>query len=105
MTLGFLVALFIYTRLIKKEVNQQMSMEVNKMVENYVSLTEQKPNSEQNTNTYNQVTVWITQKSLKDHIDVSNQTFIKTISIIPFVQYSILYFYLLKVQFTLKLAI
>lgn len=32
MTLGFLVALLVYTRLIKKEVNQQMSMEVNKMV-------------------------------------------------------------------------
>lgn len=42
MTLGFLVALFVYTRLIKKEVNQQMSMEVNQMVENYVTLTEQK---------------------------------------------------------------
>ena len=26
MTLGLLVALFVYTRLIKKEVNQQMSM-------------------------------------------------------------------------------
>ncbi len=38
MTLGFLVALFVYTRLIKKYVNQQMSMEVNKMVENYVTL-------------------------------------------------------------------
>lgn len=38
MTAGFLITLMIYTKLIKKEVNQQLSVEVNKMVENYVTL-------------------------------------------------------------------
>jgi predicted histidine transporter YuiF (NhaC family) len=32
MLVGFLTALFVYTKLIKREVNQQMSIEVNKMV-------------------------------------------------------------------------
>lgn len=36
MTLGFLLALWIYTRVIKKEVNQQLSVEVNRMVEKCV---------------------------------------------------------------------
>jgi hypothetical protein len=48
MTLGFFVALFVYTKLIKNEVNQQISVEVNKMVENYVTLSEQ--NSATNVN-------------------------------------------------------
>jgi hypothetical protein len=38
MTIGFFIALFIYTRIIRREVNQQLSLEVNKMVENYVNL-------------------------------------------------------------------
>ncbi len=42
MTLGFLLALFVYTRIIRKEVNQQLSVEVNKMVENYVNLANKK---------------------------------------------------------------
>lgn len=42
MTLGFLVALFVYTKVIKREVNQQMSLEVNKMVEKYVNLSSKK---------------------------------------------------------------
>lgn len=42
MTIGFLLALFIYTKIIRKEVDQQLSVEVNKMVENYVSLAEKK---------------------------------------------------------------
>jgi hypothetical protein len=32
MTLGFIVALVAYSKLIKREMNQQMSVEVNKMV-------------------------------------------------------------------------
>ena len=40
MLITFLLALFVYTRLIKKEINQQMSVEVNKMVEHYVAMTE-----------------------------------------------------------------
>jgi len=32
MTLGFIVALVVYSKLIKREVNQQMSVEVNRMV-------------------------------------------------------------------------
>lgn len=42
MTIGFLVALFVYTKIIRKEVDQQLSVEVNKMVENYVSLADKK---------------------------------------------------------------
>ena len=42
MTIGFLTALFMYTRSIRKEVDQQLSLEVNKMVENYVDLAEKK---------------------------------------------------------------
>lgn len=42
MTLGFIVALFVYTKIIRKEVDQQLSVEVNKMVENYVTLAEKK---------------------------------------------------------------
>ena len=45
MTLGFLVALFIYTKIIRREVDQQLSVEVNKMVENYVNLAEKKKGS------------------------------------------------------------
>lgn len=45
MTLGFLVALFIYTKIIKREVNQQLSVEVNKMVEKYVNMTGKKGDS------------------------------------------------------------
>ena len=45
MAIAFLVALFAYTRLIKREVNQQMSVEVNKMVEHYVQLSEEKSRS------------------------------------------------------------
>lgn len=45
MTLGFLVALFIYTRIIRREVNQQLSVEVNKMVENYVNMANKKNSS------------------------------------------------------------
>ena len=32
MTVGFLAALFIYTKVIRREVDQQLSVEVNKMV-------------------------------------------------------------------------
>jgi hypothetical protein len=42
MTIGFLVALFVYTKVIKREVNQQLSLEVNKMVEKYVNLGSKK---------------------------------------------------------------
>lgn len=45
MTVGFLVALFIYTKTVRKEVDQQLSVEVNKMVENYVTLAEKKKSS------------------------------------------------------------
>ena len=40
MLVTFLLALLIYTRIIKREINQQMSVEVNKMVEHYVAMTE-----------------------------------------------------------------
>ena len=49
MTLCFLGALFIYTRIIRKEVNQQLSVEVNKMVENYVNLATKKNTSTPNS--------------------------------------------------------
>lgn len=45
MTLGFLVALFVYTKIIKREVNQQLSVEVNKMVEKYVNMVGKKGDS------------------------------------------------------------
>ena len=32
MTVGFVVALLVYTKIIRKEVDQQLSLEVNKMV-------------------------------------------------------------------------
>jgi predicted permease len=46
MTAGFFIALFVYTRIIRREVNQQLSLEVNKMVENYVNLAEKKSSSD-----------------------------------------------------------
>lgn len=42
MALGFLIALFLYTRIVRKEVNQQLSVEVNKMVESYVTMSNKK---------------------------------------------------------------
>lgn len=36
------MALFVYGRLIKREMGQQMSVEVNRMVENYVNMAEQR---------------------------------------------------------------
>ncbi len=45
MTLGFVLALWVYTRLIKKEVNQQLSVEVNRMVEKYVIKSDKKGDS------------------------------------------------------------
>ena len=42
MTAIFLLALFIYTKIMKREMNQQLSVEVNKMVEKHVSLTNKK---------------------------------------------------------------
>ena len=45
MLVTFLLALFVYTKLIKREINQQMSVEVNKMVEQYVAMTEEKSRS------------------------------------------------------------
>ena len=47
MLVTFLVAIFAYTRLIKREMNQQLSVEVNKMVEHYVAMTEEKSQSGQ----------------------------------------------------------
>ena len=45
MTTGFLIGLWIYTRLVRKEVDQQLSVEVNKMVENYVNLSQKSSTS------------------------------------------------------------
>mgnify|MGYP000197495554 CR=1 FL=1 len=42
MTGGFLLALLIYTKVVKREVNQQLSVEVNKTVEKYVNLAGKK---------------------------------------------------------------
>ena len=42
MTAIFLLALFIYTKIMKREMNQQLSVEVNKMVEKYVNLNGKK---------------------------------------------------------------
>jgi hypothetical protein len=42
MTLGFLLALVVHSRIIKKEMGQKMSFEINKTVENYVSMVETK---------------------------------------------------------------
>jgi len=49
MTIGFLLALCIYTRLIRREIDQQLSVEVNKMVENYVNMTEKSSSNVGNT--------------------------------------------------------
>lgn len=46
MTVGFVLALVVYSRVIKKEMGQKMSVEINKVVENYVTLVETKRNSE-----------------------------------------------------------
>ena len=45
MALGFIIALVVYTRMVRKEVNQQLSVEVNKMVESYVTLGNKKDSS------------------------------------------------------------
>ena len=45
MTIGFLIGLYIYTKIVRKEVDQQLSVEVNKMVENYVNLTQKSSSS------------------------------------------------------------
>ena len=45
MTFGFIVALLVYTRIIRREVDTQLSIEVNKMVENYVDLAHSKKNA------------------------------------------------------------
>jgi hypothetical protein len=42
MGLGFLAALLVYTRIVRREVNQQLSVEVNKTVESYVNMTNKK---------------------------------------------------------------
>lgn len=42
MTISFFIALCVYTALTRREANQQMSVEVNKMVEHYVALSEEK---------------------------------------------------------------
>jgi hypothetical protein len=55
MTAGFLAALCIYTRFIRKEVDQQLSLEVNKMVENYVNLVEKKKGSSGNNGSYSKM--------------------------------------------------
>lgn len=44
----FFVVLFVYNRLIRSEMNPQLSMEVNKMVEHYVAMTEEKSRSNAN---------------------------------------------------------
>jgi len=58
MTLGFLVALFIYTKVIKREVNQQLSLEVNKMVEKYVNLGSKKSGNS-SANSYSKFDSWM----------------------------------------------
>lgn len=45
---GFILVLIIYTKLIKREVNTQISSEVNRMVENYVAMTETKSQNQFN---------------------------------------------------------
>ncbi len=46
MTVGFVLALVVYSRVIKKEMGQKMSVEINKVVENYVTLVETRRSSE-----------------------------------------------------------
>ncbi len=46
MTGGFVLALAVYSRVIKKEMEQKMSVEINKLVENYVTMVETKKSSE-----------------------------------------------------------
>lgn len=58
MTAGFLAALCIYTRFIRKEVDQQLSLEVNKMVENYVNLAEKKKGSSGSNGSYSKMEEW-----------------------------------------------
>lgn len=49
MTGAFAIALVVYTKVIRNDMNMQLSLEVNKVVENYVSLTDHKlRNSTQN---------------------------------------------------------
>lgn len=55
MTLGFLAALFVYTRIIRREVNQQLSVEVNKMVESYVNMA----NKKKSTGSYSKFESWV----------------------------------------------
>lgn len=45
MVVFFFIALFGYNQIIRREMNQEMSMEVNKMVEHYVAMTEEKSRS------------------------------------------------------------
>lgn len=45
MAVGFVVALLVYTRVVRKEVNQQLSVEVNKMVESYINTSNKKDNN------------------------------------------------------------
>ena len=51
MTAGFIIALIIYTKIIKKEVNQQLSVEVNKLVEKHMNMANKKGDS--SSNSYN----------------------------------------------------
>ncbi len=46
MSVGFVLALVVYSRVIKKEMGQKMSVEINKVVENYVTLVETSRSSE-----------------------------------------------------------
>lgn len=55
MTVGFIVALLVYTKIIRKEVDQQLSIEVNKMVENYVDLASIKSKG----NSYSKFDSWL----------------------------------------------
>ena len=52
MTIVFVVALFIYTKIIKREMNQQLSLEVNKMVEKYVNLAGKKDKGNSSSSSY-----------------------------------------------------
>lgn len=55
MTVGFLAALCIYTKFIRKEVDQQLSLEVNKMVENFVSLADKKKGNSGSNGSYSKM--------------------------------------------------
>ena len=70
MTLCFLGALFIYTRIIRKEVNQQLSVEVNKMVENYVNLATKKNTSTPNSYSKFESWFWIDINAESNQISV-----------------------------------